>query len=277
MFSRSGSAPEKRATTRSGGPTQAQLTELRIRARRRLIGALVLVLAAVIIVPWLFQEPVTEQARAPLVVPAAPDGLAPAGPDDTTMAAAGFAESASGADTAGVQTPDQASADSRPVEPAPDASLAAAEDMPPGESATPRPQAQSAGQSGPPASPAPSSAGQATTGSGQADRRTDDGSLALALLEGKIPGPAGTAPAAKSPAGKFVLQAAAYTTEQDALARRDSLRQSGISDAYIEQGQSGGRTVYRLRVGPFGSHQAALAAQTRLRALGYENSLITSQ
>ena len=55
------------------------------------------------------------------------------------------------------------------------------------------------------------------------------------------------------------------------------LRQAGVTDAYVESGQSNGRTVYRLRVGPFSSHEAAQAAQARLRALGYQNGLISGK
>jgi DedD protein len=69
---------------------------------------------------------------------------------------------------------------------------------------------------------------------------------------------------------------AAYTTEKDAQSRRGSLRQAGVTDANVEKGQSAGRTVYRLRVGPFESHEAAQAAQARLRALGYQNGLISA-
>ncbi|WP_323028754.1 SPOR domain-containing protein [Castellaniella defragrans] len=87
------------------------------------------------------------------------------------------------------------------------------------------------------------------------------------------PGPRASPPRG----GRYYLQVAAYTTEQDAQARRDSLRQAGVTDAYVERGQSNGRTVYRLRVGPFGSHEAAQAAQARLRALGYQNGLISGK
>ncbi|KAB0597120.1 SPOR domain-containing protein, partial [Castellaniella defragrans] len=106
--------------------------------------------------------------------------------------------------------------------------------------------------------------------------RTDDGSVALALLAGKTPS-AARSEAKPAAGGRYYLQVAAYTTEQDAQARRDSLRQAGVSDAYVERGQSNGRTVYRLRVGPFGSHEAAQAAQARLRALGYQNGLISGK
>ncbi len=130
---------------------------------------------------------------------------------------------------------------------------------------------------GPPTATAPASTAAAATSSPTARKpagRTDDGSVALALLEGRTPTTPPVAPKSSGNQGHFYLQVAAYSAEPDAQKRRDSLRQAGVTDAYVERGQSSGRTVYRLRVGPFGSHEAAQAAQARLRALGYQNSLI---
>ncbi|MFT0531835.1 SPOR domain-containing protein [Castellaniella hirudinis] len=274
MFFRQGSGSDKRASSRAG--SAAQLKELRTKARRRLIGALALVLAAFIAVPWLFDEPsLPEHPQAPIVVPAAPDGLPPQwadnGPPDDAPAASG----AVAADTAAGQ-------------PAGGEGLVAADTPEPADpAASTVPQAPAAGN--PPAATAPSAAPAAPQAPPKPDtepakpkpapkpaERTDDGSVALALLAGKAPSAA--QPAARPAAsGRYYLQVAAYTTEQDAQARRDNLRQAGVTDAYVERGQSGGRTVYRLRVGPFGSHEAAQAAQTRLRALGYQNGLISDK
>src|SRR5690606_32289265 len=77
MFFRKGTETGQRAPARSSA-TEAELRELRVKARRRLIGALALVLAAFIIVPWLFDEPVTDETPAPIVVPAPITGLPPA-------------------------------------------------------------------------------------------------------------------------------------------------------------------------------------------------------
>lgn len=106
--------------------------------------------------------------------------------------------------------------------------------------------------------------------------RTDDGAVAMALLEGRKP-PAAS-PAKPVPgAGNYVLQIAAYSSQADAQSRYAKLRQSGISNAYIEPFTVGGKSQYRLRVGPFPSRDAAQAAQARLRALGYDNGFIATQ
>src|SRR5690606_27210174 len=68
------STPERRTSSRHAGSNDAQLKELRNKARRRLIGALALVLAAVIVVPPLFDAPPPEPAE-PIVVPAISSGI----------------------------------------------------------------------------------------------------------------------------------------------------------------------------------------------------------
>src|SRR5690606_26314092 len=106
----------------------------------------------------------------------------------------------------------------------------------------------------------------------QPKQRTDDGSVALALLEGRAP--AAPKPAAAGSSGNVVLQVAAYTTQADAESRRDQLVAAGVTNAYVENAIANGKTAYRLRVGPFPTREAAEAAQARLRQLGYNNGLI---
>lgn len=74
-----------------------------------------------------------------------------------------------------------------------------------------------------------------------------------------------------------MLQVAAYSTEADAQSRRSSLIDAGVTNAYVEQAVSNNKTTYRLRVGSFPTRDAAQAAQARLRALGYDNSLLLTQ
>ena len=277
MFFRKGTETGQRAAARSAG-TEAQLRELRVKARRRLIGALALVLAAFIVVPWLFDEPVPDDTHAPIVVPAPVAGLPPAAEPSVAQpdaaAAGGQVQNERPADTA-------ASAASEPAEPpqtsAPQGQppAAAASEPAPAEPSRAQPELPREKPAAEPARTAERPSTDKPSSRAPADR-TDDGSVALALLAGKTP-PAARSEARPAAGGRYYLQVAAYTTEQDAQARRDSLRQAGVTDAYVERGQSNGRTVYRLRVGPFGSHEAAQAAQTRLRALGYQNGLISGK
>lgn len=103
------------------------------------------------------------------------------------------------------------------------------------------------------------------------ENRTDDGSVALALLEGKTPSAKSSSKAKDSStkSGKYSVQLAAYTSMDDARAQRDRLSSSGVSNAFVQTAMVNGRQTYRLRVGPFTSQEAAQAALTRLRGLGH--------
>ncbi|MER1967219.1 SPOR domain-containing protein [Castellaniella sp. GW247-6E4] len=264
------SASERRTSARGAGSSEAQLKELRNKARRRLIGALALVLAAVIVVPPLFDAPPELEPREPIVVPASSSGLVTA-PGQDLSADAGQATEGDAAETAPATEATQAQTPAEPATP-PESTEPAGQPAQEADKiaeASRPPAASEARPAAPPPKPGPGS------------ERTDDGSVALALLAGKMP--ADTGGKAQRPVnppkaqGSFILQVAAYTTEQDARQRRDGLIESGVTNAYVERGQSGDKTVYRLRVGPFPTHEAAQAAQTRLRALGYQNGLISGK
>lgn len=258
------------------GTSDAQLKELRNKARRRLIGALALVLAAVIIVPPLFDSPPPPEPREPIVVPSTASGLlAMPGTDPAVLDPART--------TADTAAPDlNADVAESTTEPAQTTAAAAPPAAPPAEPASSADasasQAEKPGTTPPPPPPPAPAAAKPAPKPDPIRERTDDGSVALALLAGKTPTTdSKSTPAPAEARGSFILQVAAYTTEQDARQRRDSLVEAGVTNAYVERGQSGDKTVYRLRVGPFPTHEAAQAAQTRLRALGYQNGLISGK
>ncbi len=274
LFSRNESAAAetgRRPVSRSSQSSEAQASDLRGRARRRLIGALALVLAAVIIVPMLFDSsaPPDQVASTPVVVPAivpppppeANVALAPTepGPGDANGAPPASEAPASGGaagDVAGA-LPDAVT----PAQPSPQASTQPPASEP-AAGAKPKPVDKPADKPAVKHEPKPSA------------NRSDDGSVAIALLEGRSPGKKAAAPAAK---GEFILQIAAYTSDKDAQTRRDRLVSSGVTNTYVENAVSNGKTTYRLRVGPFPTREAAQAAQARLRALGYDNGFISTK
>lgn len=270
LFSRKESATgadQQRSRTRSSMSSEAQADEMRSRARRRLIGALALVIAAVIVVPMLINTSPPEVQPTPLVVPAIPPvpapGVAAVAPEGAASGsvAEGTLPVPSSEPTEPAPEPPQAA---EPVKPVPEAeSRAAAEARVAAETA-----AAHDAKAKPAEKPVHKEAPKTT-------ERTDDGSVAIALLEGRKP--AKKAEPAATARGNFVLQIAAYTVEKDAQARREKLVAAGVSNAYVETSTSGGKSTYRLRVGPFPTRDAAQAAQTRLRALGYENGFISSK
>ncbi len=259
LFSRNEPTSGSGSRTRSSMSSEAHAAELRGRARRRLIGALVLVLAAVIVVPMLFDDvPDTNAPPAELVViPAGvppvpvPDVVAVPAPDPTQSDSTLIDELAAGTVSGTVQNP---VAQPDAVEP-PVVAVTPPVPEPPVAKPDPKPQT--------PAQPAAK----------PSNTRTDDGSVALALLEGRTP----NKPAASPASGSFTLQIAAYTTDKDAQSRRDKLISSGVTNAYVENATVNDKSTYRLRVGPFPSRDAAQAAQARLRALGYDNSFISAK
>ncbi len=242
--------------------SEAQAAELRVRARRRLIGALVLVLTAVIFVPMLFDSPPEEEMPVPLVLP---DTIPPMPTEPQMALAPEPAPAPSSAEAGVIQQPQPVGpsvggvSEPEPVE----------EELPPAPEPTPEPKPEPKPTDKPAAEapkPAPSKPASDTKS------RTDDGSVALALLEGRKPVPSQPKPSSGS--GSVVLQVAAYTTQTDAQSRRDQLVAAGVTNAYVESAIANGKTAYRLRVGPFPTREAAEAAQARLRQLGYNNGLI---
>lgn len=259
----------KESTSRtSRTSSDEQLVELRNKARRRLIGAVVLVLAAIIVVPVLLtdngiQEPDQVVSVIPSIIPPSEEqyrlseNLEPvtAGDNIDNTEDPGLIESPLTAPPSPNQTEQNSSAASPPQ-------IAAAEPKP-----EPKPDPK------PTPAPRPDPKPAVKAEPKQPVARTDDGAIALALLEGRTP----PSKPVTSSGGDVVVQIGAYSSRADADSRRSKLVSSGVSNAYVESVTVSGKPAFRLRVGPFPSRQAAQAAQARLRSLGYENSFISSK
>src|SRR5699024_12544958 len=90
LFSGKKSAKKKKTPNRRNTRSEAELNEMRTRARQRLIGAVALVLLAFLIFPLMFDEDRIEQhAEGPLVLPSeaprAPGSRAPAQPEEPEL------------------------------------------------------------------------------------------------------------------------------------------------------------------------------------------------
>lgn len=92
--------------------------------------------------------------------------------------------------------------------------------------------------------------------------------------------PAETRPAASAAASKpgtsFFVQAGAYTRMEDAEQQRAKLAMQGFSAKVMEREQSG-RTVFRVRMGPFDNRAEAESQQKKVEAAGVEANLVAVQ
>jgi len=220
-------------------PAQA----LRVRARRRLIGAAALLLAAVILVPMVLDpapRPVPD--TVPIDIPSEKTPFNPRLPLPPVPDPAQGSAPAEGApetgkvDDARKAAEAKTAVEQKAVEPAPTkAAEKAKEDT------------------------APKTADKAADKAAEAQRARD-------ILEGKS--------AAKSAAdGKFLVQAAAPRSEQAATELAAKLKKAGLP-SFIERVQASDGTRWRVRVGPYATRQEAERARARLRELGTGADLI---
>ena len=265
LFRRNQTAARKPvAKARPSISSEAQASELRVRARRRLAGAIALVLAAVVVLPMLLDsEPVPVADDISIRIPDRNSSFQSALPSAPSSSADVPPPSPG---TSG-QLTQAAPVTLTPAEPLQTPALIpqAKPDDKPKDSPKAKPEAKE--------SPKPSAPSKLTA-------RSEDGARAIAMLEGRAPDSIQPAPKPQpKPAakGNFVVQVASYGSQADAQARREKLYSAGITNAFIEPVTVNGKSVFRLRVGSFPSREAAQAAQTRLRTLGYENGFITTQ
>jgi DedD protein len=242
------------------------------RARRRLVGAIALVVAAVIILPMVLDshpKPVTDDISidipsrpAPKVSRSVEDTQAGVAPDNPTPDA-GLAASAlapataanSGRSTAkpGADTAAAASTPaSRPAAKPTQAPAVAANTAPVAPTAT-----AAAKSAKTPSTQSPARNTQSTAATGD-----DDTNTAAATADANSGTPA-------SPAGsRFAVQLGAFADESNARNWASRLKAAGVP-AYTEhRKQADGTTLTLLRAGPFADRAAATAAIAKVRAAG---------
>ena len=74
----------------------------------------------------------------------------------------------------------------------------------------------------------------------------------------------------------YVIQVGAYRTSNDADAQKAKLALMGL-DAKVSERDQAGRTVFRVRLGPFADKAAAERIRARLEGSGIENTLVRVQ
>jgi DedD protein len=236
------------ATEGSGAPRQTESIEaMRRRARHRLIGATVLVLAGVVGFPLLFDTqprpipvdipieiPDRNKAR-PLPIPARPSEPVVTGKVSAPPAAIQAAPAIAAAP-----------ATITPAAPAPaaKADLAAKADVVAPAKPEPKPE------------PKP------------AAKAADDGAKAQALLEGK---PAKEAAAAD---GRFVVQVGAFADNAKAREARLRVERAGLK-TYTQVAETKDGRRIRVRVGPFATRAEADKAAQKIKGLDLPAAILT--
>lgn len=256
-FQRSKEPAHERSPRAAAVDDAAAVEAARTRARRRLIGAGVLLAAGVIGFPMLFE---TQPRPLPMDTPIEirPRDLAAAAPVAPSTRP-GAPEPAPDAD-AGVPLP---------------AAPAAPAATPPGEPSAPAPHtttpaATPAPVAAPPAAPAAetqavATAPPATPPGPPPAPRTDDGARAQALLEGK---------AAPVPAsGRFVVQVGAYSDDAALRSARQRVEKLGLKTyTQVVETDAGKRT--RVRIGPYASRDEADAAAAKVKGAGLPANIL---
>ncbi len=81
-------------------------------------------------------------------------------------------------------------------------------------------------------------------------------------------------PASGAPGGGFYVQTGAFSTAGNAEKQRGMITSYGTSE--ISQGSSGGREVYRVRLGPYSTQEAAGIVADRLKRSGYGDARVVA-
>lgn len=278
-------ATERARVSLAAGDTtlvgDAAVQAARKRARQRLLGALVLLVAGVIGFPLLFEtDPRPLPADVPMGVTR--EGLsadagsagrvsgrtteattlepaAPAAPLDTAPAQV-VAAAPSGPASTSAAVPVVAA----PVAPAPSA-IAEAQPLapPPAVPAPAKPPADAAEK--PPAKPP-----------AQAPTAADPAARPVAAAAKPATAAPATPAAAAVPdgAGRYVVQAGAYADPASLRTARQKVEKLGLK-TYTQVIESGGAKRTRVRVGPYATRQEAEAAAARIKATGLAVSVLT--
>ena len=256
-------AAPKKSSARAGAKASAadDVQVLRIRARRRLIGAAVLVAAGVVGFPLIFETqprpiPVDlpidiprKETAPPLTVPTREplsQAAEPASKPEPAPAAVAQAPSVPVVAAKPVEKPAE-----KPVEKAP------AVDKPVAEKPHDKP-----------AAPAKVAEKPAERPADKPKAHANDGARAQALLDGKD---TAAAPAA---AARFIVQVGAYgenTTAQAGRMKVEKLRHKTYAQAVDT---ADGRRV-RVRLGPFASRDEAERAAAKLKGAGLPGAILT--
>lgn len=236
-------------TVEAGGVEQA-----RLRARRRLIGAAVLVVAGVIGFPLLF-DTAPREAGLDMPVDIARKDV-PAAAPTVPVATPEIEESASeaGREVTAVPKPTPPAPTGMPAEPP---SAAA---VPPRTATPPKPAAPVAPITAPSTKPSPTPT-------------SEEAARAMAALEGRAAAPT-TTPKPSEGTGRFVVQVGAFGADDKAREVRLRVEKLGLK-TFTQVVDSGGAKRIRVRTGPYGDRAAAEKAASQIKQAGLPAAVLS--
>ncbi|HSW07242.1 SPOR domain-containing protein [Aquabacterium sp.] len=232
----------------------------RTRARRRLIGATVLLGIGVIGFPLLFEtQPRPIPVDIPIEIPrreAAPPLALPPAVRSASAAMAPPPQPVPATPMPAVITEREAEQGREVAPPAPRVAAAASAAKPSAPASAPKPASLAS-------APKPASAAAAVS------PRPADGQRAQALLEGKPP-----AAASDNAEARIVVQVGAYTDVDKLREARQKVEKLGMK-TYTQVVDADGGKRTRVRVGPFATRDEADKAAARIKATGLPVAILT--
>jgi DedD protein len=281
-------------------PSDTDFDALKRKARRRLVGAVVLALAAAVFVPMLLeseQKPLGDDVSVHIppvddgkfvnrlnAPGAAPATARPAAPATPAPPPATPDSASSGAATKPADTPQESPQGATTPPPAPDNTSGAASPTTAATATAAPAKTASATPSGsvPTNRPAKSltDAEHRVLGAGGSARTAAPSTVAMANDAKKTSAATPADIAAKPAAGgasasAYVVQLAAFSDDKGANALSNRLKKAGYA-AYTEPVTTSHGTLWRVRVGPFGTRDDANATRDRLKHEGYSGLVATN-
>jgi len=269
----------KRKTGKERGKTPDPVLPEKKRARRRLVGAVALVLAAVVGLPMILDsepKPVTDDIA--IDIPSK-DKRTQGGAVRTAPPVANVAKAPSSVGLDKDEEVIDPASLPPPVDTGP--STAARSEMPQLVKPEPRPRPDAKPE---PKAESPRPAKVEPKSESKAERKTelahakpvekiDEASRAKAILEGR-PEPKAEAKAEpKKESGRFVVQVAALATQDKVDELQGKLKSAGIA-SFTQKVSTDGGSRTRIRVGPFSSKEEADRVRAKLSKIGLAGTLV---
>jgi DedD protein len=237
------------AGTDAAAARAGQAAAIRVRMRRRLIGAAALLVGTAVVVPMML-----DPAPRPLAdnIPVdIPSERTPFAPRLSLPADARLPSDARGVKE-GSPAPAQGAAPAGAANQAAGAAAGAIEAKPAESNATGRPI-------------------EGASGTEPVDQPPDSAPRSSAGSEPAVGAPGATAGQPKE--GEWFVQAAALSSESAARQLSERLTKAGMAP-FIERTENSGSMLYRVRLGPFPSREAAVKVRRHLHAMGVGSNVV---